>query len=205
MTSKHTTQEGYMTDTQGRMVPISTIKPMDIERDQLVRKVVASAKEKSEILKKFKSATMTQVEAFIKKSAKEYSTKLGGTKGNVTLMSYDGKYKVVRSISEYLAFNEKLQVAKALIDECIKEWSDGSRDEIKVLINDAFAVNKQGKIDRNRILGLRRLKINNAKWKRAMDAITESIQIANSKEYVRVYEQQPNGEYVLINLDMAGI
>ena len=39
------------------------------------------------------------------------------TKGNVTLTSYDGKYKIQRAIAEYLHFDERLQVAKELIDD----------------------------------------------------------------------------------------
>lgn len=197
--------DGYMQDAQGRLIPLSKIKKVDIERDKIVRLIFEDAKNQSEILKKFKSRAMTLIESFAELSAREYKVSLGGKKGNITLLSYDGKYKIVRSISEYLVFNERLQVAKELINECIQEWSDGSRDEIKVLINDAFAVNKQGKIDRNRILGLRRLQIKHPKWKKAMDAITESIQVANSKEYIRVYEQQPDGTYSPINLDLASI
>ena len=196
---------GYMQDAQGRLIPESKIKKIDVERDRIVKQIVADAKAQSEILKKFKIKTMALIESFSEKSAREYKVSLGGKKGNITLLSYDGKFKIVRSVSEYLIFNERLQIAKELINECIQEWSDGSRDEIKVLINDAFAVNKQGKIDRNRILGLRRLQIKHSKWKKAMDAITESIQVANSKEYIRVYEQQADGTYLPINLDLASI
>ena len=200
-----TKPEGYMQDAQGRLIPASNVKQVDIERDKIVKQIVVDAKIESEVLKKFKSKAMKLIESFSAKSAKEYKVTLGGKKGNITLMSYDGKYKIIRSVSEYLVFNERLQIAKALIDECIQKWSDGSRNEIKVLINDAFHVNKQGKIDRNRILGLRRLKIKDPKWLRAMDAITESIQVANSKEYIRIYEQQPDGAYCQINLDIASI
>ncbi len=197
--------EGYMQDAQGRLIPLSKIKPMDLERDKLVKQIAADAKIESDILFNFKKKTMKAINSFSDKSAKEYKVGLGGEKGNITLLSYDGKLKIVRSVSEYIVFNERLQVAKALINECIQEWSDGSRDEIKVLINDAFSVNKQGKIDKNRILGLRRVQIKHPKWKKAMDAITESIQVANSKEYIRVYEQTEDGRYLPINLDIAAI
>jgi hypothetical protein len=146
---------------------------------------------------------MKKIVLFIARSAKEFKVKMGGKKGNVQLLSFDGKYKIIRSINEFLSFDERLQVAKALIDECILEWSNGSDDKIKVLVTDAFRVDKQGKIDRNRILGLRRLNIKHPKWSRAMDAITESITVTNTKEYIRVFERQPNGEYQPIILDIA--
>jgi hypothetical protein len=200
----HTTiPDGYMIDTQGRLIPESQIKKIDLERDKLVKDIVAEAKIEAEALAKFKDKTMRKIEVFVARSAKEFKVKMGGKKGNITLLSYDGAYKIIRSVNEFLTFDERLQVAKALIDECIQEWSDGSRDEIKVLINDAFAVNKQGKIDRNRILGLRRLNIKHPKWRKAMDAITESITVTNTKEYIRVYERQQDGTYLPLSLDMA--
>ena len=54
-------------------------------------------------------------------------------------------------------------MAKALVDECIQDWSAGSRDEIKVLVNDSFYVDKTDKINTQRILGLRRLNIEDEK------------------------------------------
>ncbi|MCL2154077.1 MAG: DUF3164 family protein [Leptospirales bacterium] len=195
--------DGYMLDAQGRLIPDTQIKKIDLERDKLVKEIVAEAMEKAEEISKFKDKTMKQIELFIARSAKEFKVKMGGKKGNVQLLSFDGKYKVIRSINEFLSFDERLQVAKSLIDECIREWSNGSDDKIKVLVTDAFRVDKQGKIDRNRILGLRRLNIKHPKWSKAMDAITESITVTNTKEYIRVFERQPNGEYRPIILDIA--
>ena len=60
---------------------------------------------------------MNDVQAFVELSAEQYGAKLGGIKGNVTLTSYDGKYKIQRAIAEYLHFDERLQVAKELIDD----------------------------------------------------------------------------------------
>jgi hypothetical protein len=195
--------QGYMLDVQGRLIPESQIKKIDLERDKLVKEIVAEAIAEAEELARFKEKTMKKIELFIARSAKEFKVKMGGKKGNVQLISFDGKYKIIRSINEFLSFDERLQIAKALIDECILEWSDGSDDKIKVLITDAFRVDKQGKIDRNRILGLRRLNIKHPKWSRAMDAITESITVTNTKEYVRIFERQPDGEYKPIILDIA--
>ena len=129
----------------------------------------------------------------------------GGKKGNVTLISFDGRYKVVRQIQESLVFDERLMAAKALIDECIQVWSKGSNAHIKLLVNDAFQVDQAGKINTGRVLGLRRAKIDDEKWQRAMAAIGDSIQVAGSKPYIRFYERDANGVYQAINPDMAAV
>ena len=196
--------DGYKKDAQGKLVPIDMIKDIDKQRDELVLGLIKEAQQHHEALVKFKSSAMSNIQKFIDESGKKYGVKMGGNKGNVTLLSFDGRFKVQRSIAEYLVFDERLQVAKELIDQCIHEWTEGSRSEIRVLINDAFQVDKEGKVSTTRILGLKRLDIKNLKWKKAMQAISDSIQVSGSKSYVRVYERVgESDQYKPISLDMA--
>lgn len=200
-----TDEKKYMTDAQGRLVPLSTVRAIDIERDKLVGEIVAKARVLNGQIAKFKTAVFGDIAAFVELSAEQYGAKIGGQKGNVTLMSYDGRYKVLRSIAERLTFDERLQAAKSLIDECITDWSQGSRPEIQVLVNNAFQVDKEGNINTGRVLGLRRLEIADSRWQRAMTAIGEAVQVVGSKSYVRIYERiGDSGEYQPIALDVAG-
>lgn len=192
-----------MEDQLGRLVPVDQVKEIDQARDALVREIVEKALGVSAQIREFKTGVMGDIQAFVDLSAERFQAKVGGSKGNITLLSYDGRYKVQRAIDEYIVFDERLQVAKALIDECIHAWSEGSRSEIRVLINDAFQVDQQGKVNTKRILGLRRLNITDERWKRAMDAIGESIQVTGSKAYLRVYERQADGSYAQISLDVS--
>lgn len=195
--------EGYMEDAQGRLVPIEMVKEIDRERNDLVQEIAERAKELAELTKEFKTRTMQDIEAFVELSAERFETNIGGIKGNITLRSYNGRYRVQRDMDEYLVFDERLQVAKALIDECIHKWAQGTTAEIRALINDAFQVDKRGRVNTKRILSLRRINIEDPAWKRAMDAISESVQVAGSRAYIRIYERQDNGEYRQINLDLA--
>lgn len=200
------TPEGYMEDQAGRLVPIDTIKPIDIERDKLVREIVKSAREVNGALTQFKAAIFGDIQAFIDLSAEQYGVMMRGAagKGNITLISFDGRYKVQRAIAEHITFDERLQAAKVLIDGCIADWSKGSRPEIQVLVNSAFQVDKEGNINTGRVLGLRRLDITDVRWQKAMQAIGDAVQVVGSKAYIRVYEK-PEGsdEYRPIALDVA--
>ncbi|MBX3660700.1 MAG: DUF3164 family protein, partial [Ramlibacter sp.] len=154
----------------------------------------------------FKLAAMQAVADFVERSLAEYEVKTGGAKGNVTLLSFDGRHKITRQVAENLVFDERLQAAKALIDECIHTWSKGSNDNIKVLVNQAFQVDKAGKINTGRVLALRSLKITDEKWLQAMQAISDSTRVASTKAYVRFYERDDaSGDYVPIVLDVAGV
>ena len=196
----------YMIDPQGRLVPMDLVKEIDKTRDSLVGWLVKNAKELRGRMVDFKNDSMSEVKAFVDLSAREWEVEIGGKKGNLTLMSFDARYKVQLQVSEDLIFDEQLKVAKEMIDQCITKWTMGSRSEIKALINDAFQVDKEGRINTKRILSLRRLDIKDGLWCRAMDAITSSLTVVGSKEYIRVYERDPkNDQWVPISLDLAAL
>lgn len=196
----------YLQDAQGRLVPKSLIKPIDMARDDLVNELIKDALVLKEAIAKFKAASFADIAAFVDMSAEQYQVNLGGKKGNVTLFSFDGRFKIQFAVSENIQFDERLQAAKALIDECIKEWSQGSRPELQVLVQDAFKTDKEGNLNHGRILGLRRLDIADQRWKNAMAAIGESVQVIGSKQYVRFYERRADSDqYDAISLDMASL
>lgn len=197
--------EGYRQNANGDLVLIANIKEIDLLRDELVVSIAARAREKSGELSEFKTTVMSEVHAFVQTSAERFKAKLGGTKGNLTLLSFDGRFKVVVAQQDYISFDERLQVAKALIDKCIKKWSDGADANLLALVNDAFQVDKTGNVSIRRVLGLRSLDIDDRDWKKAMDAIAESVQVVGSKSYLRVYERNSVGDYLPISLDVAGV
>lgn len=197
--------DGFKQDAKGRLIPESQIKPIDIERSDLVIRLIEQAKQNQQQLRDFKALVFGDIAAFVQLSAEQYDVAVGGAKGNLTLFSFDGKYKIVRQIQDSIRFDERLQAAKALIDECIQSWSADSNDYLKVLVNDAFQVDKEGKISTGRVLGLRRHNIDDAKWQMAMQAISDSIIVTDSKNYVRFYERDEDGKYQPISLDFANI
>lgn len=196
----------YMVNAQGSYVPIENVKPVDKLRDDLVRSLMVKTKEVQKIIERHRFDCWDDIRAFLQLSAQEHGVEFGGKKGNITLLSYDGKYKVVIANQDYISFNEKLQIAKELIDECIKKWSSGASANLIALLNDAFKVDKQGKISTDKILGLRRLEINDATWNEAMKAIGDSVTIEDSKRYIRFYERRDSdGKYEHISLSPTSL
>ena len=197
---------GYWENAKGNLVPDSLVKPIDKLRDQLVKELCSFAEVKSTDMTKFKLKTLGDVHAFIETSTEQYGVKTGGKKGNVTLMTFDGKQKVVLQMQDRITFGEQLQAAKLLIDKCVIRWSAGSNDNIKVLVNDAFQVDKEGLINTGRVLGLLRLDIQDEDWKLAMKAIADSRQVADTKPYLRFYKRaEVSAEWKPISLDLAAV
>jgi hypothetical protein len=198
--------EGYREDAKGNLVPVAKIKEIDLMRDDLVNEIVQEAIEMHELIKAFKDNVFGNIAAFVQVSAEQYGAKLGGNKGNVTLTTYDGRYKIQRAYAESLVFDERLQAAKSLIDDCISKWAEGVNDNIRILVNGAFEVDKEGKISTTKVLSLRSYKIEDTDWHRAMDAISDSLRVAGTKAYVRIYKRVGDSdEYTPISLDLASV
>ena len=195
-----------MKDSQGRLVPIDLVRPIDKLRDQTVRTIVDKALALRKAMAEFKAAAFSDISVFMETSAEQFDVAVGGQKGNVTLRTYDGQYKVERAIQEFIAFDERLHAAKALVDECITEWSATSRPEIQVLVNDAFQVDKEGRVSTQRVLGLKRLDIKDERWQAAMTALAESVTVVSTRSYVRIYQRVGSSDrYEPISLDIAAL
>ncbi|EGP7733757.1 DUF3164 family protein [Salmonella enterica] len=198
--------EGYWIDARGVMTPADMVKQPDKDRDALVGEIIERALPLHKSLSEFKLSVFADTQAFRELSGELYGAKVGGEKGNMTLYSWDGVYKVQVAIAERLAFDERLQAAKSLIDECLKEWTEDSRPEVISLIDEAFQVDKEGEVSTSRILRLRRLDIQDERWLNAMRAINDAILVVGSKKYVRLYRRVgDNNQYEPISLDLAAV
>lgn len=207
-TATETTQipDGYRLDARSRLIPEDQIKPIDQLRDELVLSIIDRASELRDQLRDFKGDVFSEIQGFVETSAQEYDVQIGGKKGNVTLVSFDGRYKIQRAIQEHITFDERLQAAKGLIDECLREWTADARPEIATIVQDAFRVDQEGNIRTGQVLGLRRLDIQDVRWLRAMDAISDAVQVTGSKSYIRIYERVGDSDqYRAISLDIAGV
>lgn len=197
-------ENGYMTDAQGRLVPIEHVAPIDQLRDELVRDIVSRAQELQQLMVTFKKDCQSLIQDFVALAASEYDAKIGGQKGNISLTSFNGRHCVKVQVAERIRFDERIQAAKVLIDECIHDWTSGSRSEVKALVDHAFQTDQEGKISIGRILGLTRLAIEDEKWLRAMRAIRDSMQVIDTATYMRVYQREtPDSAWAAIPLDLA--
>jgi hypothetical protein len=193
-----------MRDAKGRYVPVDLVKPVDRLQDELVRRMIAFAEDLSDQIARFKGHCFDDLGGFQALIDQEYGAKAGGTKGNVTITSFDGTMKVQFQVSDLLDFGPELQAAKRLVDECLAEWAAGSRDEVRLLVTRAFQVDKEGRINRAEIFMLLRAEIEDERWKRAMAAIHDSIRVIGSKTYIRFYQRpSPDARWEAVTIDLA--
>ena len=185
----------YRQDARGNLVSVDNIKPIDLARDDFIREAFAKVLPLREQMKELKAQQMADANAFIDLSVEQYGAKRS-VKGNITLTSFDGKLRIAIAQADVLHFDERLQAAKALIDECLNEWTQDSRAELKTFVLQAFDVSQEGKINVRKVLDLRKLDIADEKWQRAMKAIADSLHTQATREYIRYYQRnEETGEY----------
>jgi hypothetical protein len=191
-------------DARGAYVPESAIKPADLLIDDTVRKMMSFALDLNAQIARFRGHTFDDIGALLGLLDEKYGAKPGGKKGNLTLTTFDGLMQVKVQVQDQLDFGPELQSAKKLVDECLIEWSADSRDELRALVTRAFQVDKEGKINRADIFTLLRVEIDDARWKRAMEAVRESIRIIGSRTYVRFFERNaPDADWRSVTIDLA--
>lgn len=196
--------KSYMGDGKGGLTPVDMIKPQHKLEDETVRTIVRYATALSDQITRFKQHTFDDIGAFEALLAQEYGTTLGGKKGNKTLMTVDGLLKVQVQVADHIDFGPELQIAKQLVDECLNEWSADSRPEIQAIVTRAFNTDKAGQINRSEIFMLLRLDIDDARWRKAMDAIRDAMRVVGSKTYVRMYQRETfDGRWDPVTIDLA--
>lgn len=199
-------------DPQGRTVPDHMINDADRMKDELAERLVSGAEALQAAMAAFKKSALDEMYAAKDLLFEKYGTKVGGKKGGFSIRTYDGSAEAKIDVADRISFGPELQAAKALIDECIASWSEGADPNIKVLIDDAFQVNKAGRIDTKRVLSLRKLPIKDSdgnaddRWSRAMDAITDAVIVDQTAIYLRMYRRnERTNELQYVTLDFSAL
>lgn len=194
----------HLADGKGRLTPVSMIKAQDVLEHELVHKIVDFAEQLSAQVTRFKEHTFEDLSGFEAILDQEYGLTKGGSKGNKTFLSFDGLRKVQVQVADHVDFGPQLQTAKALIDECLVEWTDDARPELRAIVTRAFNTDKAGQVNRSEIFMLLRLEIEDPRWKQAMQAIRDAMRVVGSKTYVRCYQRPTvDAAWEAVTIDLA--
>lgn len=198
--------EGYLLNALGHLVPREQVREHDLLRDETVRALAEKALAINKALTEFKAAALTDIADLITISAERYKVKMGGEKGNVSVTTFDGRYKIQRTYAERITFTEEIKAAEKLIYQCIQRWGEGANPYIRTFADRAFRANSKGELKMSEVLDLLRYEIDDAEWAQAMQAIRDSIQAIGNAVYVRVYERIGQSEkYRTVALDLAAV
>lgn len=196
----------YLRNAQGNLDALGGIKAQDLLMDEMVRKVVGYAEDLSAELARFIAHTDADIAALDALLAQTYNVEPRETKGNRTFVSYDGLMRVQVAVSERIVLGPELQAAKAVLDAMIRERGEGVDPFLMTLIQRAFKVDQEGKVDVRAILALRRMEVDDPRWHDFCRAIDDSVRVIGSKRYLRVYRRiGRDAAWQMIPLDLAAV
>ena len=196
----------WMENPKGNLDALDSVPATDLLMDEMVRRQVGYAEDLSAELARFQSHSYADIAAFDALLDQEFNIQQPESrKGNRTFTTYDGRLKVQVAIADRLFFGPELQQAKAGIDAMIRDRADGADPFLVTLVQQAFKVDKEGKVDAAAILALRRLDVDDPRWPDVCRAIDKAKRPAQSKRYLRFYRKDEAGREVMIPLNMASI
>lgn len=178
--------DGYRRDRHGNLLREENIPPADIEMDALVRHIMGYALPLSHQLARFRMRVLDERDGFVQGLAERYGARAGGRKGNLQLITIDGCMRVVITQAETVAFGPEIATARAIIDECLEEWCAVSAAPLRELVDAAFATDAAGRYGVSQLLRLRRIVIDDPRWREAQRAIGDGLRPSGRVEYVRI-------------------
>jgi hypothetical protein len=194
-------------DHNGYEIPMSSVAKIELQKDKTARKMADKFKKMSVMLYNLKDEAFDEADKIYEAQLRAYEIDGRDTekmKGNFTFYSYDKHFKIEVNIGQRLEFDDKINLAKAEIDEYLKDITEGQNNDIITIVNHAFTT-VRGKLDHKKILQLFSYKIKNARWEKAMTLLKDSITTNHSKRYIKVLERDSNGEYQNINVQFSSL
>ena len=190
-----------LVDDEGLECPVKYIDKSVLARHFVVERAIAKVQKAQEELKALKKELMAEVKTYLEGVATEYGE---NWKGNAKLMNFDKTKEIEISVHRNIMFDERLNIAKAKIDNCLKRWSGSATDELRAIVLRAFHVDKKGNVDVRQILGLKSFRFDDPVWQEAIEIIDESITTTSSKEYlVFSVRDNPRGQFRTVSLNFS--
>jgi len=198
--------QGFWVDAGGNSIPPKYIKPFDKKRDKLVERIFSGAQKMHNSLSTFKKS----IEDMVQKHIEELliSTSLPPKwKGNLTLTGFSGTIQVEIDVKDYITFDERLNIAKGLIDQyLLRKCDEANSQALKAIIHEAFNMDKKGNINRYMLHRIMRANIKDADWVQAMELIKESEQAVSSKQYIMFrFRDDPTKDWETLSLNFASL
>ncbi|HCT4763188.1 DUF3164 family protein [Pseudomonas aeruginosa] len=200
---------GWVRNAAGNLVHENEISEQDKLRDRVVMDIAAVALRLNGELKALKEKALADIHDLITIAGEKYDMKLGGPKGNVSLLSFDGRFKLKRIHQDSIGYTEEMEVAKAKVFECISRWGqtvhEDAHKHLFTLATRAFRPTKSGEISISRVTDMLRAEINDPDWRKAKQAVQDSLIVNGKAVYIQVQERVEGKKYSTILLDIAGV
>lgn len=195
---------GYAVNAKRHMIPGELVRDADRLENDVVRRILAFGLDLADQIARFRAHTFDDLATFLDLLGEQYGRSKTAGKGGYSCTSYDGRLKVQVQVQDRITFGPELQVARELVNECLADWAEEAQPEARAIIQDAFAVDRHGSVNREAVFRMRRLQIDDERWRRAQQAVSDSIRTEGAKSHVRLYMRPtPEAKWTLVPINIA--
>ena len=200
-----TQQLQFLENSKGKRVPIELINPADRDRERMINQVFELAEELQVQLIETKQKMYFAIAEFMKKhgGVPEFDV---ASMEQLHFTDFAAKRQLQIRKAEKIDYNEQLNTALRLLNECVEEWTQGDRPELCSLIQQVVSAGKKGKIDHAMLLRLQRINSTYPKFQKAQQLIAASINTYFAKQYLLIRKRDnAEGKFQTVNLNFSGI
>lgn len=196
--------KSYWRDTKGNLVHESNIRAAERDMDEVTRLIHLHGEALAAQMYRYRDYTLTDVYSYLGRLADDYGAKRTGSRGNVQLRTFDGRLRVLLAQADEIAVGPEIDAAQSLIAECVSEWAGTGSKKLRALVEQAFIPGNDGRLSVSRLLALRRIVIDDPRWRRAQDAISDALRPIGRAEYIRLYRRDtPRDPWQPVALSLA--
>lgn len=197
---------GYWRNSKGDLIREANISAADRDMDRVTRKIHMFGQSLSAQMFRFREHTLADVMGLVERVVERYGGRMGGRKGNVALSTFDGRLRVLLQQSERVAAGPEIAAAQTLIGECVEEWSARGNRKLRALVDGAFKPDATGRLSVAQLVRLRRVEIDDERWRRAQAAISDALRPVGRAEYLRLYRREtPADPWEAVPLHLATV
>ena len=188
-------------DAMGNEVPAKYVPAYDKAKDAAAQAIFESWKKEEAALARLWRLTTDRIGKIRELAANRDRVALG-KKGNFSFRSFDGKIEIRHDYARNVIFDERLSLAKELIDKAVEEMSETADSDLRELAAAAFRPRgKNRQLDRSRLHDICRMNIRNANWMKAVELIKAAEVETGRREYLRV---SYDGAAVILDIQRNG-
>ena len=200
--------KGYRRNAKGNLIREGNISGAERDMDAVVERIHCFGSALSEQMYRFREHTMTDIVEYLERLVARYGGKprRSGHKGNVSLVSFDGRRKVQLTVADRVEVGPEIAAAQSIIEDCIDEWGKNSSIKLRALVDSAFRPDAAGRLSVSQLVQLRRVQIDDVRWTKVQQAITDALRPAGKAEYVRLYDRSvPTDPWQQVPLHLATV
>ena len=180
---------GYWRNNRGDLVHEANLRPLDVDMDETVRRIHDYGQSLSAQMWRFREHTMLDILEFAARVIESYGSRIGGRRGNISLATFDGCLRVVLAQAERISVGPEILAVQALVTECLDEWTAHAPKNLRALVEQAFAAGPDGTLSASRLLTLKRIVIDDERWRSACEAIGDALRPVGRAEHIRLYRR----------------